>query len=239
MHPEPTPNSYSSLSPPDHGGALLRYVTVLAAAIGAITVLSLGERLFVLLFVYVFGSAIPIDGISYAEFLLPGIFAQTVIFGSTVTGSSLADDLQKGLIDRFRSLPMARSAVLVGRTVADVGVNVISVVVMSLTGLLVGWRIRSSPLEALGGFLLLLLFACAISWVMAIIGLLVRTPEVFNNATFILIFPLTFIANTFVPTTGFPAVLRTIANWNPVSAITQAERNLFGNTSPSLRATET
>lgn len=200
---------------------------------------TLSPIMFVLLFVYVFGSAIPIDGISYAEFLLPGIFAQTVIFGSTVTGSSLADDLQKGLIDRFRSLPMARSAVLVGRTVADVGVNVISVVVMSLTGLLVGWRIRSSPLEALGGFLLLLLFAFAISWVMAIIGLLVRTPEVFNNATFIIIFPLTFIANTFVPTTRFPAVLKTIANWNPVSAITQAERNLFGNTAPSLKATET
>ncbi len=199
---------------------------------------TLSPIMFVLLFVYVFGSAIPINGISYAEFLLPGIFAQTVIFGSTVTGSSLADDLQKGLIDRFRSLPMARSAVLVGRTVADVGVNVISVVVMSATGLLVGWRIRSSFLEALGGFLLLLLFAFSISWVMAIIGLLVRTPEVFNNATFIIIFPLTFIANTFVPTNGFPAVLKTIANWNPVSAITQAERNLFGNTSPLLKATD-
>ena len=191
---------------------------------------TLSPIMFVLLFVYVFGSAIPIKGISYAEFLLPGIFVQTVIFGSTITGSSLADDLQKGLIDRFRSLPMSRSAVLVGRTVADVGLNIVTVVVMSVTGLLVGWRIRSSFFEALLGFLLLLLFAFAVSWVMAIIGLLVRTPEVFNNASFIVIFPLTFIANTFVPTTNFPAVLRTIANWNPVSAIAQAARNLFGNT---------
>ncbi len=195
---------------------------------------TLSPIMFVLLFVYVFGSAIRTTGLSYAEFLLPGIFTQTVIFGSTITGSSLADDLQKGLVDRFRSLPMARSAVLVGRTVADVGLNVVTVVVMSVTGLLVGWRIRSSFWEALGGFLLLLLFAFSISWVMAIIGLLVRTPEVFNNASFIVIFPLTFIANTFVPTAGFPAVLRTIADWNPVSAITQAARNLFGNTSPLL-----
>src|SRR4051812_7638636 len=195
---------------------------------------TLSPIMFVLLFVYVFGSAIPIPGISYAEFLLPGIFVQTVVFGSTVTGSSLADDLQKGLVDRFRSLPMARSAVLVGRTVADVGLNIVSVVVMSITGLVVGWRIHSSFFEALGAYLLLLLFAFAISWVMALIGLLVRTPEVFNNASFIVIFPLTFIANTFVPTTHFPPVLKTIANWNPVSAITQACRNLFGNTAPSL-----
>ena len=191
---------------------------------------TLSPIMFVLLFVYVFGSAIPIQGISYAEFLLPGIFVQTVVFGSTITGSSLADDLQKGLIDRFRSLPMSRSAVLVGRTVADVGLNIVTVVVMSVTGLLVGWRIRSSFGEALLGFLLLLLFAFAVSWLMAIIGLLVRTPEVFNNASFIVIFPLTFIANTFVPTNNFPSVLRTIANWNPVSSITQAARNLFGNT---------
>ena len=195
---------------------------------------TLSPIMFVLLFVYVFGSAIPISGITYAEFLLPGIFVQTVIFGSTVTGSSLADDLQKGLVDRFRSLPMARSAVLVGRTVADVGLNIVSVVVMSITGFIVGWRIHSSILQALGAYLLLLLFAFSISWVMALIGLLVRTPEVFNNASFIVIFPLTFIANTFVPTQGFPPVLKAIADWNPVSSVAQACRNLFGNTAPSL-----
>lgn len=193
---------------------------------------TLSPIMFVLLFVYVFGSAITTPGTSYAEFLLPGIFAQTVIFGASITGSSLAEDLQKGLIDRFRSLPMARSAVLVGRTVSDVALNVVTATVMSITGLVVGWRIRSSFLDAVVGYLLLLLFAFALSWVMATVGMLVRTPEVFNNASFIVIFPLTFIANTFVPTDGFPKVLKAIANWNPVSAITQAARERFGNVPP-------
>jgi ABC transporter DrrB family efflux protein len=195
---------------------------------------TLSPIMFVLLFRYVFGSAIPIEGIGYAEFLLPGIFAQTVVFGSTITGASIADDLQKGLIDRFRSLPMARSAVLIGRTLADLGLNVITIVVMALTGLAVGWRIHSSIAEAAAGFVLLLLFAFAISWVMAFVGLLVRTPEVVNNASFIVIFPLTFIANTFVPTNNFPTVLKAMADWNPVSAVVQAARQLFGNTAPSL-----
>jgi ABC-2 type transport system permease protein len=199
---------------------------------------TLSPIMFVLLFRYVFGSAIPVQGISYAEFLLPGIFAQTVVFGSTITGASIAEDLQKGLIDRFRSLPMARSAVLVGRTVADLGLNVLTIVVMSLTGLVVGWRIHSSFGEAVAGFLLLLLFAFAISWVMALVGLLVRTPEVVNNASFIVIFPLTFIANTFVPTNNFPSVLKAIADWNPVSAVVQAARQLFGNTAPALETSD-
>ena len=196
---------------------------------------TLSPIMFVLLFVYVFGSAIPIPGIDYAEFLLPGILAQTVIFGSTITGYSLAEDLQKGMIDRFRSLPMARSAVVVGRTAADVGLNVVSINVMVLTGLVVGWRIHSSFGEAALGFLLLLLFAYAMSWLMATVGLLVRTPEVVQNASFIVIFPLTFIANTFVPTNNFPPFLKTIADWNPVSAVVEATRQLFGNTSPYLQ----
>jgi ABC transporter DrrB family efflux protein len=195
---------------------------------------TLSPIMFVLLFRYVFGSAIPIPGIDYAEFLLPGILAQTIVFGSTITGASLADDLQKGLIDRFRSLPMSRSAVLVGRTVADLGLNGISILVMVITGLLVGWRVHSSPAEVVAGFLLLLLFAYAMSWVMATVGLLVRTPEVVQNASFIVIFPLTFIANTFVPTNNFPGVLKVIADWNPVSAVVQASRQLFGNTAASL-----
>ena len=199
---------------------------------------TLSPIMFVLLFRYVFGSAIPIEGIGYAEFLLPGIFAQTVVFGSTITGASIAEDLQKGLIDRFRSLPMSRSAVLVGRTVADLCLNVLTMVVMALTGLVVGWRIHSSFGEALAGFVLLLLFAFAISWVMAYVGLLVRTPEVVNNASFIVIFPLTFIANTFVPTNNFPTVLKAIADWNPVSALVQAARQLFGNTAPSLETSD-
>jgi ABC-2 type transport system permease protein len=190
---------------------------------------TLSPIMFVLLFAFVFGSAIPINGVNYREFLMAGIFAQTVVFGSTITGSSLAEDLQKGVIDRFRSLPMSRTAVLVGRTSADVVNNVIVLVVMSITGLIVGWRIRGSFLEAVAAYLLLLLFAYAISWVMAVVGLVVRTPEVVNNASFIVIFPLTFIANTFVPIDNFPTVLKWIAEWNPVSSVTLAARQLFGN----------
>jgi ABC transporter DrrB family efflux protein len=195
---------------------------------------TLSPIMFVLLFAYIFGSAVPLPGVDYKEFLMAGIFAQTVVFGSTFTGSSLAEDMTKGLIDRFRSLPMARSAVLVGRTLADVGINLVSVVVMVLTGLLVGWRIRTNLLDALAGFALLFLFAYAVSWLMALIGLSVRSPEVFNNASFIIIFPITFIANTFVPTNNFPVVLRVIADWNPISALVQAVRELWGNTSPAL-----
>jgi ABC transporter DrrB family efflux protein len=192
---------------------------------------TLSPIMFVLLFRYVFGGAIQVPGdVSYAEFLLPGIFAQTVVFGATITGYSLAEDVQKGLIDRFRSLPMARSAVLVGRTVADAASNVISITVMALTGLVVGWRVHTSVLEAFGGFLLLLLFAFSISWLMALVGLLVRTPEVVNNASFIVIFPLTFISNAFVPLESLPSVLQTFAEWNPVSTVVQATRELFGNT---------
>jgi ABC-2 type transport system permease protein len=198
---------------------------------------TLSPIMFVLLFRYVFGGAINVPGdISYAEFLLPGIFAQTVVFGSTITGASLADDLQKGLIDRFRSLPMSRSSVLIGRTVADLGLNALSIAVMAVTGLIVGWRINSSVLEAIGGFAILLVFAYAISWLMAMVGLLVRTPEVVNNASFIVIFPLTFVANTFVPLESFPPVLRTFAEWNPVSAVVQAARELFGNVPAGMPA---
>ena len=157
-----------------------------------------------------------------------------MIFGSTITGAGMADDMQKGIIDRFRSLPMSPSAVLVGRTGSDILNNVLVIIVMSLTGLLVGWRIRTSVLEAAAGFLLLLLFAYAVSWMMAYVGLIVPTPEVVNNASFIVIFPITFIANTFVPTNNFPTVLRVFADWNPVSSVTQAARELFGNTSPQF-----
>ncbi|WP_439664433.1 ABC transporter permease [Lentzea sp. HUAS TT2] len=188
--------------------------------------------MFVLLFAYVFGGSIEIPGMDYREFLMAGIFAQTVLFGATITGSGLAEDMTKGIIDRFRSLPMARSAVLIGRTTSDLVNNALVVVIMMITGLIVGWRIHSSPLEALAAVGILLLFAYAFSWAMAWIGLLVRSPEVFNNASFIFIFPITYIANTFVQAENLPAGLRHIAEWNPVSAVTLAARELFGNTSP-------
>ncbi|MGH8958791.1 MAG: ABC transporter permease [Acidimicrobiia bacterium] len=186
--------------------------------------------MFVLLFSYVFGGSIDVPGVNYREFLIAGIFAQTVVFGATYTGASLAEDMQKGIIDRFRSLPMTRSAVLVGRTASDIVYNVLSIGIMSLTGLLVGWRIRTSLWEALAGFGLLLLFSYAFSWVMASVGLAVPSPEVVNNASFMVIMPLTFISNAFVPSDNLPTPLRIFAEWNPVSAVTQAARNLFGNT---------
>lgn len=187
--------------------------------------------MFVLLFAYVFGGAIdPGGGVNYREFLVAGIFVQTVVFGATFTGAGLAEDMQKGIIDRFRSLPMARSAVLIGRTFSDIAYNVLSILVMALTGLLVGWRIRGSALDAVAGFALLLLFSYAFSWVMAWVGLLVPSVEVINNASFIVIMPLTFISNAFVPIDSFPTGLRVFAEWNPVSTATQAVRELFGNT---------
>ncbi len=195
----------------------------------------LSPIMFVLLFAYVFGGAIGgtvgpgADSGAYREYLIAGIFAQTVIFGATITGAGLAEDVKKGIIDRFRSLPMAPSAVLTGRTLSDVVNNVIVLVVMSLTGLVVGWRIRGSFLEAVIGYAVLLVFAYAISWIMAWIGMLVPSPEVVNNASFIVIFPLTFVANTFVPLSTLPSGLQTFAEWNPVSAVTQAARELFGN----------
>ena len=190
---------------------------------------SIQPIMFVLLFVYVFGGAMSTPGFRYVDFIIPGIFVQTVCFGAVTTGVGLAEDLNKGLIERFRSLPMARSAVLVGRTASDVIYNVLSVVIMAITGLLVGWRIRSSIVDAVAGFVLLLLFAYAFSWVMAYIGLLVPSVEVINQASFMVLFPLTFVANTFVPAENLPSVLQTFAEWNPVSAVTQASRELFDN----------
>ena len=186
--------------------------------------------MFVLLFGYVFGSSINISGASYREFFIAGVFAQTVIFGASGTGVGMAEDMTKGIIDRFRSLPMARSSVLVGRTGSDILYNSISIAVMAITGLIVGWRIRTGPFDAIVGFLLLLLFAYAVSWIMAYVGLKVASVEVVQNASFMFIFPMTFIANTFVPSHRLPDPLRIFAEWNPVSAVTQGVREAFGNT---------
>jgi len=190
--------------------------------------------LFVLLFGFVFGSVIDIPGMSYREFMLPGIFIMAISFGGVVTGYGLTDDLQKGIIDRFRSLPMSPAAVLVGRTTSDLILNAASLLIMGLVGLLVGWRIHSGVADALMGVLLLLAFGYAMSWIMAAIGLAVRKPEIFNNVATVAIFPLSFLANTFVDSARLPTPLRVAADWNPVSAITQAARELFGNTSTAM-----
>jgi ABC-2 type transport system permease protein len=186
--------------------------------------------MFVLLFALVFGESITVPGVDYKEYLIAGVFAQTVIFGSTFTGAGLAEDMTKGIIDRFRSLPMSQSAVLFGRTASDIAYNATSILVMTITGLIVGWRIRTGPIEAIGGFLLLLVFAYAVSWIMAYVGLKVSSVEVVQNASFMFIFPATFIANTFVLSSRLPEPLQTIAEWNPVSSVAQAVREAFGNT---------
>jgi ABC-2 type transport system permease protein len=188
--------------------------------------------MFVLLFAYVFGGQIGdvAPGVSYREYLIAGVFVQTVIFGSTFTGAGLAEDMTKGIIDRFRSLPMSHSAVLVGRTGSDILYNSISILVMTIAGLIVGWRIQTGVLEAAGGFLLLLLFSYAVSWIMALVGLKVSSVEVVQNASFMFIFPMTFIANTFVEVQNLPGPLRVFAEWNPVSSAAQAVREAFGNT---------
>lgn len=188
--------------------------------------------MFVLLFTYVFGAAIDIPGDGYTSFLMAGIFAQTVVFGSTYSGSAMAQDLKDGIIDRFRTLPMSGAAVLVGRTNGDLVINALSMTVMMGTGFVVGWRVNSSPLEFVAGVALLLLFAYAFSWVMAFLGLAVRSPEIINNASFLILFPLTFISNAFVPSENLPTPLRVFAEWNPVSALVQSARELFGNVPP-------
>ncbi|WP_410614719.1 ABC transporter permease [Amycolatopsis sp. lyj-109] len=187
--------------------------------------------MFVLLFAYVFGNAIggEAGGAAYREFLIAGIFAQTVAFNSAFTVIGFANDLQKGIIDRFRSLPMSRIAVVLGRTTSDLVVSVVALVVMSACGLLVGWRIRGSFWDALLGYLVILMFAWALSWVGALIGLAARSVEVAQSAGLIWMFPLSFISSAFVPTDTLPAFLKAIADWNPFTAVINATRDLFGN----------
>lgn len=185
--------------------------------------------MFVILFAYVFGGSIVIQGLSYREYLMPGIFVQTVAFGASITAIGLADDLQKGMIDRFRSLPMSRAAVLVGRTTSDLLNNVFVVFVMSVAGLLVGWRIHNGLLKASAGFLLLLAFAYAMSWISALIGLSVKSVEVAQSAGFIWMFPFVFISNIFVASSRLPGILQPIADWNPMSNLSLALRDLWGN----------
>ncbi|MFC6881696.1 ABC transporter permease [Actinomadura yumaensis] len=192
----------------------------------------------ILLFAYVFGSAIDIPGMPYKEFLLPGIFVQAVIIGAQTTGYTLTLDLQKGIFDRFRSLPMARSAVLVGQTVSDLLMNVVALAVMAGMGLVVGWRVHGSPAEALAGFGLLLLFAYAFSWVTATVALALRTPESFSGIANMVSLPLVFVSNAFLDSSRLPAPLRVVAEWNPVSTFTQAARELFGNTSPAMKTSD-
>lgn len=183
--------------------------------------------MFVLLFVYVFGGAINTPGYSYVDFLIPGIIVQNIAFGGFVTALGLNEDLHKGLIDRFRSLPMARPAVLAGRTLADVVTNTLSVCVLVITGLIIGFSFDASALEILAGFGVLILFGYAFSWVFALLGLLVSSPESANSLGFIAVFPLTFISSAFVPVESMPAGLQWFAEINPFTIVVDAMRALW------------
>lgn len=186
--------------------------------------------MFVLMFAYVFGGAIKVPGGgNYREFLMGGIFAQTIVFTAFGVAMSLANDRKNQAVDRFRSLPIAKGAVLGGHAVANLLKSLLPIVLMSLCGLVIGWRIRTGVPDAAVGYLLLIAFAFAMIWIGVLLGSLVATPEGVTGIAFVALFPVTFVASTFVPTDTMPGLLRTIAQWNPVTTLSDAVRLQFGN----------
>jgi ABC transporter DrrB family efflux protein len=183
--------------------------------------------MFVLLFAFVFGGAISTPGFDYVDFLIPGIIVQNTAFGGFVTALGLAEDLTKGLIDRFRSLPTSRASVLAGRTAADVVTNSLSIVILVVTGLIIGFSFGTSAPEIIGGFALMILFGYAFSWIFALIGMSVSSPEAANGIGFTLIFPITFISSAFVPVDSMPAGLQWFAEINPITIVVDAMRALW------------
>jgi ABC-2 type transport system permease protein len=190
--------------------------------------------IFILLFVYIFGSAIHLaDGGNYAEYLVGGMFGMAMIQTASGAAVGVAGDMDTGVIDRFRSLPIARSAVLAGRVVADLLTQVIGVAVLALTGLAVGWGIHNGIADALLAFGLVLLIAFAMTWVGAWAGMLVKNPEAAQAIGFVVFLPVSFVSNTFVPIQSMPGWIQPVAEWNPVSAVASACRELFGNPNPA------
>jgi ABC-2 type transport system permease protein/oleandomycin transport system permease protein len=204
-----------------------RNLTRIKRAPDLLTAFTIQPVMFLLLFVYVFGGAIQTPGYDYKDFLLPGIMVQNIAFGGFVTALGLNEDLNKGLIDRFRSLPMARPAVLAGRTLSDIATNALSIIVLLTTGLIIGFSFHASALEIVGGLGLLLLFGYAFSWVFALLGMLVSSPESANSLGFIAVFPLTFISSAFVPVESMPEALRWFADINPFTIEVNAMRALW------------
>jgi ABC-2 type transport system permease protein len=185
--------------------------------------------MFVLLFRYVFGGSISTDQPGgYVQLLMPGIFVQSVAFTLASTASGLAEDMKKGLIDRFRSLPISRGAVVIGRTFGDALLNILVLVVMAIAGYVVGWRPTSGLLSIGLGFLFLFAFGYALSWIGIFVGLVIKEARTVQAAGFLVTFPLTFLSNAFAPTTGMPKALQYFAEWNPVSTVVAACRQLFG-----------
>jgi ABC-type multidrug transport system permease subunit len=185
----------------------------------------------VVLFAFVLGSAIGGSSGSgaYREFIVAGAFTQTMVLNSAVTIVGFANDLQKGVIDRFRSLPMSRIAVLLGRAISDLAVGSVRLAAMSLCGLLIGWRIRGSFVDAVLGYLVMLMFSFALSWVAMLIGLISPSVEVAQGAGLIWVLPIVYVSSAYVPAAQLPGILRPIGDWNPLTAVANATRNMFGN----------
>jgi ABC-2 type transport system permease protein len=193
--------------------------------------------MFVLLFAFVFGAAIAVPGdIPYREWLVPGIMAQTMAFASFIVAIGLVNDLDKGIVDRLKSLPISRKSILVGRSLSSLIHSSIGITVMALTGLAIGWRAHNGVLDTALGFGLLLLFGFAMIWLGMLVGSAMRSVESVNGVMFTTMFPITFVANTFAPTEPMPTWLATIAEWNPISALVQALRDLWGNSIPATES---
>ena len=186
--------------------------------------------MFVLLFLYVFGGAIQVPGLDYVDFLMPGIIIQSMVFGGFVTALGLSDDLKKGLIDRFRSLPMWSPAVVAGRTLGDVGLNVVQLAIMLAVGLLAGFRFSTTFAEVVLGIVLALFIGYAFSWVFAFLGLVAKSPESANAYGFTILFPVTFVSSAFVPVESMPSWLQPFAENNPFTIMVNAARALFVGT---------
>jgi ABC transporter DrrB family efflux protein len=195
--------------------------------------------MFVLLFAYVFGGAIQVPGGgSYREFLMGGIMGQTLVFSAFAVGIGVANDLSKNVLDRFRSLPISRSAPIGGYAIANLVKNVLPIVLMSITGLVVGWRIRGGAVDALFAYLLMFGFVFAMIWVGILLAASVGTPEGVGGVAFVVLFPLTFVSSSFVPVASMPGFLKVLAQWNPTTALADALRKLFGNPNSPLLASD-
>jgi len=185
--------------------------------------------MFVLLFAFVFGGVIGVPGGNYREYLIGGILIQTIAFGMIGPGTSLATDLTEGIVDRFRTLPMARTAFLLGHMLAELAGMILAITILSISGFIVGWGIHAGIAHALVGYGLLVTFALAMVWVGLLVGVSVRSADAVMGVGFMVVFPLTFVASTFVPIGGLPAGLEQFAEWNPISALAAAARTQFGN----------
>jgi ABC transporter DrrB family efflux protein len=190
---------------------------------------TLQPLMFVLLFAFVFGGVIVVPGGDYREYLIGGILVQTIAFGMVGPATALATDLTEGIVDRFRTLPMSRSSFLLGHMIAALAATTLAIATLSVSGLILGWEIHADPPHAVAGYGLLLTFAFTMLWVGALIGVIVRSPDAVMGIAFLIVFPLTFLASTFVPIDGLPDGLRQIAEYNPVSSLAAATRTLFGN----------